>query len=106
MAGCGLFVAEHGLIKHHFTQQHFRVVDKIGVHGNAVFVLLYGQPRTAFLVRHNLTFPLFQKKNVCGDLGSGNLFERIVRQADCTNQLGFSGNKTAHTGICLIHRKL
>jgi len=85
VAGGGLFVAEHGLVKYHFAQHHFWVVNKIAVHRDTVCVLLHRKPRAVFFIRHDFPFPLFQIQNIRGGFCSGHLLEGVIRQAHRTD---------------------
>ena len=103
VAGGGFLVAKHTLVKHHLAQHHFRMVNKIGVQRNAALCLFNGNPWAVIFIRHNFPFPLLQKKNISGRLGSRHLFERIVREPDCPQQFRPLCQIPAHLGICLVH---
>ena len=49
------------------------------------------------------TVPLLEKDNVRYNLGTGILFERVIRQTDRSQQLGTLGKIAAHGGILGIH---
>ena len=70
------------------AQHHFRVVDKIPVDGKPILRLSGLSP-----FRHDVqrTVPLLEKDDVRYNLGTGILFERVIRQTDRSQQLGTLG---------------
>ena len=82
------------------AQHHFRVVDKIPVDGKPILRLSGLRP-----FRHDVqrTVPLLEKDDVRYNLGTGILFERVIRQTDSSQQLGTLGKIAAHGGILGVH---
>ena len=82
------------------AQHHFRVVDKIPVDGKPVLRLSGLGP-----FRHDVqrAIPLLEKDDVRYNLGTGILFERVIRQTDRSQQLGTLGKIAAHGGILGVH---
>ena len=82
------------------AQHHFRVVDKIPVDGKPVLRLSGLGP-----FRHDVqrAVPLLEEDDVRYHLGTGILFERIIRQTDSSQQFGTLGKIAAHGGILGIH---
>ena len=82
------------------AQHHFRVVDKIPVDGKPVLRLSGLGP-----FRHNVqrAIPLLEEDDVRYHLGTGILFERVIRQTDSSQQLGTLGKIAAHGGILGVH---
>ena len=82
------------------AQHHFRVVDKIPVDGKPVLRLSGLGP-----FRHDVqrAIPLLEKDDVRYHLGTGILFERVIRQTDRSQQLGTLGKIAAHGGILGVH---
>ena len=83
------------------AQHHFRVVDKIPVDGKPVLRLSGLGP-----FRHDVqrAIPLLEKDDVGYHLGTGILFERVIRQTDDSQQLGTLSKIPAHGGILGVHR--
>ena len=83
------------------AQHHFRVVDKIPVDGKPVLRLSGLGP-----FRHDVqrAIPLLEKDDVGYHLGTGILFERVIRQTDGSQQLGALSKIAAHGGILGVHR--
>ena len=83
------------------AQHHFRVVDKIPVDGKSVLRLSGLGP-----FRHDVqrAVPLLEEDDVRYHLGTGILFERVIRQTDSSQQLGTLGKIAAHGGILGVHR--
>ena len=83
-----------------FAQHHFRVVDKIPVDGKPVIRLSGLSP-----FRHDVqrAVPLLEEDDVRYHLGTGILFERVIRQTDSSQQLGTLGKIAAHGGILSVH---
>ena len=83
------------------AQHHFRVVDKIPVDGKPVLRLSGLGP-----FRHDVqrAIPLLEKDDVGYHLGTGILFERVIRQTDSSQQLSTLGKIPAHGGILGVHR--
>ena len=81
-------------------QHHLRVVEKILVDREAFL-----GPAGLRPVRGNVqrTVPLLQEENIRNDLSSGICLERIVWQADGSQQLGPLGQIPAHGGILGVH---
>ena len=82
------------------AQHHFRVVDKIPVDGKPVLRLSGLSP-----FRHDVqrAVPLLEEDDVRYHLGTGILFERVIRQTDSSQQLGTLGKIAAHGGILGVH---
>ena len=82
------------------AQHHFRVVDKIPVDGKSVLRLSGLSP-----FRHDVqrAVPLLEEDDVRYHLGTGILFERVIRQTDSSQQLGTLGKIAAHGGILGVH---
>ena len=82
------------------AQHHFRVVDKIPVDGKPVLRLSGLGP-----FRHDVqrAVPLLEEDDVRYHLGTGILFERVIRQTDSSQQLGTLGKIPAHGGILGVH---
>ena len=82
------------------AQHHFRVVDKIPVDGKSVLRLSGLSP-----FRHDVqrAVPLLEEDDVRYHLGTGILFERVIRQTDSSQQLSTLGKIAAHGGILGIH---
>ena len=82
------------------AQHHFRVVDKIPVDGKPVLRLSGLGP-----FRHDVqrAIPLLEKDDVGYHLGTGILFERVIRQTDDSQQLGTLSKIPAHGGILGVH---
>ena len=82
------------------AQHHFRVVDKIPVDGKPVLRLSGLGP-----FRHDVqrAIPLLEEDDVRYHLGTGILFERVIRQTDSSQQLGTLGKIAAHGGILGVH---
>ena len=82
------------------AQHHFRVVDKIPVDGKSVLRLSGLGP-----FRHDVqrAVPLLEEDDVRYHLGTGILFERVIRQTDSSQQLSTLGKIAAHGGILGIH---
>ena len=82
------------------AQHHFRVVDKIPVDGKPVLRLSGLGP-----FRHDVqrAVPLLEEDDVRYHLGTGILFERVIRQTDSSQQLGTLGKIAAHGGILGVH---
>ena len=82
------------------AQHHFRVVDKIPVDGKSVLRLSGLSP-----FRHDVqrAVPFLEEDDVRYHLGTGILFERVIRQADSSQQLGTLGKIAAHGGILGVH---
>jgi len=83
-----------------FTQNHLRVVYEILVDGKAVLGLAKLHP-----VRLNIrrTVPLLQKDNVADNIGASIGAERIIRQTDCTQQIGTFRNMLAGGAVLAVH---
>ena len=83
------------------AQHHFRVVDKIPVDGKSVLRLSGLSP-----FRHDVqrAVPLLEEDDVRYHLGTGILFERVIRQTDDSQQLGTLSKIPAHGGILGVHR--
>ena len=83
------------------AQHHFRVVDKIPVDGKPVLRLSGLSP-----FRHDVqrAVPLLEEDDVRYHLGTGILFERVIRQTDGSQQLGTLSKIPAHGGILGVHR--
>ena len=82
------------------AQHHFRVVDKIPVDGKPILRLSGLRPLWCNVQR---TVPLLEKDDVRYNLGTGILFERVIRQTDRSQQLGTLGKIAAHGGILGVH---
>jgi len=82
------------------AQHHFRMVDKIPVDGKPVLRLSGLGP-----FRHDVqrAVPLLEEDDVRYHLGTGILFERVIRQTDSSQQLGTLGKIAAHGGILGVH---
>ena len=82
------------------AQHHFRVVDKIPVDGKPVLRLSGLSP-----FRHDVqrAVPLLEEDDVRYHLGTGILFERVIRQTDSSQQLSTLGKIAAHGGILGVH---
>ena len=82
------------------AQHHFRVVDKIPVDGKSVLRLSGLGP-----FRHDVqrAVPLLEEDDVRYHLGTGILFERVIRQTDRSQQLSTLGKIAAHGGILGVH---
>ena len=82
------------------AQHHFRVVDKIPVDGKSVLRLSDLGP-----FRHDVqrAVPLLEEDDVRYHLGTGILFERVIRQTDGSQQLGTLSKIPAHGGILGVH---
>ena len=82
------------------AQHHFRVVDKIPVDGKSVLRLSGLSP-----FRHDVqrAVPLLEEDDVRYHLGTGILFERVIRQTDSSQQLSTLGKIAAHGGILGVH---
>ena len=82
------------------AQHHFRVVDKIPVDGKLVIRLSDLSP-----FRHDVqrAVPLLEEDDVRYHLGTGILFERVIRQTDSPQQLCTLGKIAAHGGILGVH---
>ena len=82
------------------AQHHFRVVDKIPVDGKPVLRLSGLGP-----FRHDVqrAVPLLEEDDVRYHLGTGILFERVIRQTDSSQQLSTLGKIAAHGGILGVH---
>ena len=82
------------------AQHHFWVVDKIPVDGKPVLRLSGLGP-----FRHDVqrAVPLLEEDDVRYHLGTGILFERVIRQTDRSQQLGTLGKIAAHGGILGVH---
>ena len=82
------------------AQHHFRVVDKIPVDGKSVLRLSGLSP-----FRHDVqrAVPLLEEDDVRYHLGTGILFERVIRQTDRSQQLSTLGKIAAHGGILGVH---
>ena len=76
------------------------MVDKIPVDGKPVLRLSGLGP-----FRHDVqrAVPLLEEDDVRYHLGTGILFERVIRQTDRSQQLGTLGKIAAHGGILGIH---
>ena len=82
------------------AQHHFWVVDKIPVDGKPVLRLSGLGP-----FRHDVqrAVPLLEEDDVRYHLGTGILFERVIRQTDSSQQLSTLGKIAAHGGILGVH---
>ena len=82
------------------AQHHFWVVDKIPVDGKPILRLSDLGP-----FRHDVqrAVPLLEEDDVRYHLGTGILFERVIRQTDRSQQLSTLGKIAAHGGILGIH---
>ena len=82
------------------AQDHFRMVDKVAVDGEAVLVLAQMHP-----IRFNVdgSVTLLQEQDVGYDLRTGVGLERIVGQTDGTQQLRSLGNVLPDFRGLLIH---
>jgi len=82
------------------AQHHFRVVQEIAVDGKTVLRLSGLGP-----FRHDVqrAVPLLEEDDVRYHLGTGILFERVIRQTDSSQQLSTLGKIAAHGGILGVH---
>ena len=82
------------------AQHHFRVVDKIPVDGKPILCLSGLSP-----FRHDVqrAVPLLEEDDVRYHLGTGILFERVIRQTDSSQQFSTLGKIAAHGGILGVH---
>jgi len=96
----GVVHAMGGAFRFLSAQHHFRVVDKIPVDGKPILRLSGLRPLWCNVQR---TVPLLEKDDVRYNLGTGILFERVIRQTDRSQQLGTLGKITAHGGILGVH---
>ena len=82
------------------AQHHFRVVDKIPVDGKPILCLSGLSP-----FRHDVqrAVPLLEEDDVRYHLGTGILFERVIRQTDSSQQFGALGKIAAHGGVLGVH---
>ena len=103
LAGRFLLIAVHAPVPRHAAQHHVGMLSKVGVDGDAVLRLTQMYPR---LILHDGSVPFLEKENVRGHFRARIGPERIVRQADCAQQLRALGDVTAHFGRCLVHRAL
>ena len=85
----------------HRTQNHFRVLHKIPVHNHAVCGLTGFCPRGHLLRR---CAALLQEQNIGGNIGSCVGLKCVVRQTDCTEQVGTFCHQLTRGGIDLIER--
>ena len=82
------------------AQNHFRVLNKVAVHGQAVRVFIHMNP-----IRLNLDspIPLLQEDDVRNDLGTCVGAKGVVRQPECAQQLRTLRDVFAHFRGLLIH---
>ena len=82
------------------AQHHFRVVQEIAVDGKTVLRLSGLGP-----FRHDVqrAVSLLEEDDVRYHLGTGILFERVIRQTDSSQQLSTLGKIAAHSGILGVH---
>ena len=99
----GAVHAESGGFHDHIAQHHFRVLHKITVHTDTVFIGVQMHP-IRLDVRHTVT--LLQEDNVAGDFGSGVGLKRIVGQSDSPDQVSPLCQILADSGVFLVHRTL
>ena len=99
----GAVHAEPGGFHDHIAQHHFRVLHKIAVHADAVFIGVQMHP-IRLDVCHAVT--LLQEDNVAGDFGSGVSLKRIVGQSDRPDQVGPLCQVLADSGVFFVHRTL
>ena len=83
-----------------FTQNHLRVVYEILVDGKAVLSLAKLHP-VRLNIRRAVT--LLQKDNVADNIGASIGTERIIRQTDCTQQIGTFRNMLAGGAVLAVH---
>ena len=83
----------------HLAQNHFRVVDEILVHLEAVFIDAKMHP-----IRLNIYegISLLQEQNIGRDLRAGSALERVVGQTDGTQQIGPLSDVLAYRRIFLV----
>ena len=96
----GVVHAMGGAFRFLSAQHHFRVVQEIAVDGKAVLRLSGLGP-----FRHDVhrAVPFLEEDDVRYHLGTGILFERVIRQTDSSQQLGTLGKIAAHGGILGVH---
>ena len=82
----------------HSAANHFRVLHKVAVHGDAVDIFCKVQPRLVLLAQ---CVTLLQENYIRHDFSSAAL-ERIVGQAHRTNQVAALGNVLAGTVILFV----
>ena len=99
----GAVHAEPGGFHDHIAQYHFRVLHKISVHTDTVFIGVQMHPIRLY-VRHSVT--LLQKDNVAGNFGSCVGLKRIVGQPDSPDQIGSLCQVLANSRVFLVHRTL
>ena len=97
----GAVHAKAGAFHDHVAQHHIRVLHKIAVHTDAVFIGIQMHP-IRLNVRHTVT--LLQEDNVAGDFRTGVALEGVVREADRADQIGALGKVLSDGGVFLVHR--
>ncbi len=103
MAGSGFLIAVHPFIKYYLPQYHFRVVDKVTVHRDAIYIFFNEQPRAVFFIRYDFPFPFLQKQDIRCGFSSCHLLEGIVWQADCSDQFRPLRKVFPVRGVRLVH---
>ena len=102
-AGGFLAAAIHAVIPCHAAQDHFWMLCKVAVDGDAVPGLPQVDP---IRLKGDGSVPLLQKKNVGGDFRVGVSGKGVVGQTDSADQLGTLGDKAAYIGALLVHGSL
>ena len=97
----GAVHAKAGAFHDHVAQHHIRVLHKIAVHADAVFIGIQMHP-IRLNVRHAVT--LLQEDDVTGDFRTGIALEGVVRETDRADQIGALGKVFADSGVFLVHR--
>ena len=97
----GAVHAKAGAFHDHAAQHHIRVLHKIAVHTDAVFIGIQIHP-----IRLNIRYAvtLLQEDNVAGDFRSGVALEGVVREPDRADQISALGKVFADGGVLLVHR--
>ena len=83
------------------AQHHFRMLRKILVDGVSLRRFAKVYPVSPF---HRCTVTLLQEQNVSNHARVGIALKRIVRQTNCTYQIGTVGKVLTDRGIFLVHR--
>ena len=94
---------EPGGFHHHVAQNHLRVLHKIAIHADSVFIRVQMHP---IRLQIGDVVALLQENDVAGHFRSGVPLEGVIRQADGPNEIGALGQVFADGGVFLIQSAL
>ena len=87
----------------HFAHNHIRIIDKVAVHCNTVFIGIKVYP-IGFNVDKAVT--LLQKDDIRSNIRSRCVLKGVVRQTDCAEQISPLCNILPYRRVFFIHRTL